>query len=221
MRFGRTVLGLLFLFAAASHLPPCARAGEPTDDRLGERTVPIFLLVRPDVQADLKLSSVQIAECHRAARTFQLRASQIAGRKDPAAVAARREVDEQLSQWLAQHLSQPQLSRFEQIDLQWEGAAAMLSRPFLDESLNLTPEQKKQVRDCIAEGKLERSRRAWTYNDHINLTRKAIAVLNPTQKDLWVRLLGPPCQFAIAAKPGLAPGQSAVAAAPNSTAPPR
>ena len=41
--------------------------------------------------------------------------------------------------------SPEQLGRLDQIDLQWEGAAAMLSRPFLDESLNLTDRQKQKI----------------------------------------------------------------------------
>jgi hypothetical protein len=174
-----------------------ARGAEPLDDRLGGRTVPIFLLTRSDIQADLKLNSEQITECHRAARAFQRMASRLVGRKDPGVVAARREVDEALTRWIGEHLSPEQLGRLDQIDIQWEGAAAMLSRPFLDEGLNLTDDQKKKVRECIAEGNAQRARGVWTYDDHTNQTRKAIAILDKKQHDLWILALGRPCTFKI------------------------
>ena len=178
-------------------------------------------MLRPDVEADLKFSPEQVAECHRAARVFQIKASRLIGRKDPAVVAARREIDEELTNWLTEHLSPEQLGRFEQVDLQWEGAAAMLNRPFLDNALKLTPEQKKQVSDFLAQSRLERSQRVWTYDDHINLTRKAIAVLNDSQRSLWIRLLGPKCQFAIARNAQVAQGRPKAADGSMRSAPVR
>jgi hypothetical protein len=218
MRHGWTIYPILFVsVVAVGGFMPRAEGSEPTDDRLGERTVPILLLVRTDVQVDLKLSPDQVVACHRAAKAFQHRASRLIGRKDPAVVAARREIDEELTQWLTQQLSPQQLSRLEQVDLQWEGAAAMLNRPFLDNALNLSPDQKKQVGGYLAEGKAQRARGAWTYNDHVNLTRKAIAVLTDVQRDLWIRLLGPKCQFSIAAKAQPARDQPAISASSNSS----
>jgi hypothetical protein len=217
MRHGRTILGALILGLVG--LPAPARGGEPTDQRLGERTVPIFLLVRPDIQADLKFTPEQVVECRRAALAFQRRASQLIGRKDAAVVAARREIDGELTQWLTERLSTKQLGRFEQIELQWEGAAAMLNRPFLDESLNLTPEQKKLVSQCLEQGKAQRALGTWTYEDHTNLTRKAIAALTDPQRDLWLRLLGPPCPFTIGAQtpPRRSPAPSSASAKPPTT----
>jgi hypothetical protein len=177
-----------------------ARGGEPLDDRLGTRTAPIILLTRSDIQADLKLDAKQISVCNRAAQALQRQAYLLKGRKDAAATAARRRVDEEMTLLLSKYLSPDQLGRFEQIDLQWEGAAAMRSRPFLDESLNLTPEQKKRVEECISEGNAQRARAGWTYDDHINQTRKAIAILDDRQQRLWIRVLGPHCTFNIAGK---------------------
>ncbi len=111
--------------------------------------------------------------------------------------AARRQIDQEMSLWLTTYLTAEQLDRLDQIDVQWE-AGAMLSRPFLDESLNLTPEQKKKVEACVAERNKERDRGAWTYEDHVSETRKAIAVLDERQRALWIRALGPPCPFKIA-----------------------
>jgi hypothetical protein len=208
MRHGWTIVpGLIVCALELGGFATPAVAGELTDDRLGNRTVPIFLLTRSDIQADLRLKPEQVVECTRAAVAFQRRAFRLVGRKDSAAVAARGEIDGELNQWLSNHLSSQQFGRLEQIDLQWEGASAMLSRPYIDEALALTPTQKKSVSDCIAQGKAKRARGAWTYEDHTNVTREALAVLTPTQRDLWVRLLGPQCKFVIAAAPPKAPGQ--------------
>ena len=153
MRHGWTVFPtLIVLGMGLSGFTRPARGGEPLDDRLGTRTVPIFLLTRSDVQADLKLDPKQIAICRRGAIALQRRALLLRGRKDAGATAARRAVDQEMSVLLSDNLTPEQLARLDQIDLQWEGAAAMLTRPFLGESLNLTPEQTKKVRECIAAG---------------------------------------------------------------------
>ena len=57
-----------------------------------------------------------------------------------------------MSQWLITNLSPEQLDRLDQIDLQWEGPAAMLTRPFYDESLSLTREQREKLTSCLTEG---------------------------------------------------------------------
>ena len=58
MRQGSTVAtALIVLGLTVAGFTPIARSGEPLDDRLGIRTVPIFLLTRSDVQADLKLDA--------------------------------------------------------------------------------------------------------------------------------------------------------------------
>ncbi len=97
----------------------------------------------------------------------------------------------------------------------------MLSRPFLDEGLNLTPDQKKQVSDMVDQSRVQRARATWTFDDHVNLTRKAIAVLTPQQRDLWIRKLGPECRFSIATKANTALRQPAVSANSNLSAPRR
>ena len=60
-------------------------------------------------------------------------------------------------------------------------------------SLNLTPDQREKVAACISpRARRNRAQAAWTYDDHVNLTRKAIAVLSDRQRDLWIHVLGPP-----------------------------
>ena len=113
----------------------------------------------------------------------------------------RRAIDENQSRWLSTHLTPQQLERLGQIDLQWEGAAAMLNRPLVAEYLSLTREQQEKVARYIAEGREQRARATWTSAEHVGLTRKAISVLSDKQKDLWIHVLGPPCRFSIAARP--------------------
>ena len=201
MRHRPTVLpALIFLGLGLCGSTQPARGDEPTDDRLGRRTAPIFLLTRSDVQAALKLDSKQIALCQRAAFALQRLASNLKGRKDAGANAARRQIDEEMSLWLSKYLTPLQLGRLDQIDLQWEGAAAMLTRPFYDEGLKLTDDQTKKIRGWIVAGDAQRTRGAWSYEDHVNETRKAIAVLDERQYHFWTQVLGPPCPFKIAVK---------------------
>jgi hypothetical protein len=195
------VMAPAVLAAALAGFTPVARGGEPLDDRLGIRTVPIFLLTRSDVQADLKLDPQQIAECRRAAAALYYKALSLRGKAGGGVVAARRAVDEVQSQWLTAHLTPAQLDRLGQIDLQWEGAAAMLSRPVVADYLGLTREQQEKVVRSIAQGKAQRASTSWTTTEHLLLTRKATSVLSDLQKDRWIHLLGPPCRFAIADPP--------------------
>jgi hypothetical protein len=217
MRHGWTVFPTLIIFGLAlCGFTRSAHGAEPWNARLGVRTNPIFLLTRSDIQADLRLNSEQVTECQRAAREFQRRASRLIGRKDPAVVAARREIDGALTDWLGEHLSPQQLGRLDQVDIQWEGAAAMLSRPFLKEGLNLTDEQKKKVGACIALGNAPRARGVWSYDDHINEIRKAIAILDDRQQKLWIDVLGPACAFKIVVNAETARNQPAARESSNS-----
>jgi len=202
MRHGSTVVkSLIALGFAFAGFTRVARSGEWLDDRLGIRTVPIFLLTRSDVQADLKLDANQISECRRAASALYYKALSLRGNRKAGVIAARRVIDGDQSAWLSAHLTAQQLERLGQIDLQWEGAAAMLSRPVLRDYLSLTPEQEAKVARYITEGRDERARAIWTFTEHVNLTRKATTVLSDEQKDRWIHVLGPACPFAIAAGP--------------------
>jgi DNA-binding TFAR19-related protein (PDSD5 family) len=222
MRHGWAVFPILiFLVLGLCGFTRPARGSEPLDDRLGVRTAPIFLLTRPDIQADLKLDSRQIALCRRAALALQRQASLLRGRKDPGANAARLQVDDEMTRWLSKALTPDQLARLDQIDMQWEGAAAMLSRPFLAESLNLTPQQETNIRGCISNGRARRAQGPWTYEDHIDQTRKASATLDARQGRLWAHVLGDPCLFNIAAKAQAAGNEPAARTSANPALPRR
>jgi hypothetical protein len=201
MRHGWTVVpALVFLGLELLQSSPLAHGAEPLDDRLGIRTAPIFLLTRADIQSDLKIDPKLAAASRHVATTLRHRASALKGTKLPAMVAARRAIDEEMSQWLITNLKPEQLDRLDQIDLQWEGPAAMLTRPFYEETLSLTREQREKLTNVLTEARSQRAQGMWTYEDHHELTRKALTILSEKQRHLWVRILGEPCQFKIGIK---------------------
>jgi hypothetical protein len=183
--------------------PQAARSSEPFDDHLGARIPRLFLLMRSDVQSDLALGSDQVVEIQRAASALYRTALRLKGRTGAGIVAARRVIDENEARWVDAHLTREQIIRLDQIDLQWEGAKALLpqSRPLVAKDLNLSSEQEKTIAQLITEAAARRARGNWTYLDHTSLSRQAISVLNDKQKTLWIHVLGPPCRFVITATP--------------------
>ncbi len=132
---------------------------------------------------------------------------------------ARKEIDEAESGWMRTHLTPEQHERLGQIDLQWEGVSALLTRPVVADYLGLTAGQQDQVSRLYSEAKKGRSKqRSWTYEEHLEITRKAIAILDDKQKHLWAKVLGRPCQFVIeSAQPDAA--RTGVRAQPAETRP--
>jgi hypothetical protein len=175
------------------------RAGEWSlpDTRVGIRTAPLLLLSRPDVQADLRLEPVQISGIHDTINGLTRRALALRGKSGPAVMTERRAIDEAQAEWLARNLSGNQLARLRQIELQWEGARAILSRPTVAEYLKLTPEQRQVLVRSISQANLQRSRGASTPQDEQALSDAARRVLSKVQQELWSNLLGTPCQFAL------------------------
>jgi hypothetical protein len=199
MSLGLTSVRAFLLFGVGLlGLTQNARSGEPLDERLGLRSAPIFLLTRADIQTDLALQPPEIAEIRREASDLYRKAHALKGSKSSGVVAARRVIDEESSQWMAAHLTPKQRERLAQIELQWEGAAALLNRPLISEYLELTPDQQDAVARCLSEARTQKPPGPWDYDGHVALTRKAIALLSDKQRDLWIKLLGPPCQFSIA-----------------------
>jgi hypothetical protein len=180
-----------------------ARAGDWSlpDSRLGIRTAPLLLLSRIDVQADLRLEPGQIAGVHAVINELTQRALALRGKSGPTVVAERRAIDEAQADWLAKNLTGNQVSRLRQIELQWEGAGAMLSRPTVAEYLRLTSEQRQILARAISERNTQRSRGKLTPSDEQVLLQRAHSVLSKTQQELWANLLGSPCRFALNAVP--------------------
>jgi hypothetical protein len=201
MRGGRRIVLAICLMGAGSFsgVTRIASGAEPLDDRLGVRTALLFLLLRSDIQTDLGLEPAQIALINRAAPALYQKALSLKGKKGPGAVAARRVIDEEESRFLTAHLNDKQRERLGQIDLQWEGASALLYRPFVAEYLGLTRDQQEKVTAMIAAAQARRlAPGPWTYDEHLENTRTAISLLNEKQRQLWARVLGAPCHFVIA-----------------------
>ena len=167
------------------------------DERFGIRTAPILLLARPDVQLELHLDPKQVAGARSTLARLLEEALQLKDQSGPAVAARRRFIDEEMTQWLVLNLAKDQLARLRQIDLQWEGPAAM-SRPFVAEYLQLTDTQRLTVdRLLAAHRQAYRARGRLTAAERETFSRQALSVLSPAQRELWDRLLGPPCRWTI------------------------
>ena len=122
------------------------------DNRFGVRTAPLLLLSRPDVQVDLRLrafpdpGNAEHDQRAHASRAYPARQDSAA-----AVVAERRAIDQAQLEWLSNNLTGNQLERLRQIELQWEGVPAMLSRPMVAGYLKLTSEQEQTLARIITE----------------------------------------------------------------------
>src|SRR5258707_429902 len=116
MRQGATrLLSALLLVTIIGPSP--ARGGEVSlpDERLGVRTVPLLLVSRPDVRADLGLDQAQTDAARLAIDDLHRRAGALRGLPDDKVIAARRAIDEAEQRWIATHLSPKQTARLVQI----------------------------------------------------------------------------------------------------------
>jgi hypothetical protein len=147
----------------------------------------------------LRLEPGQIAGVHTVINELTQRALSLRGKSGPTVVAERRAIDEAQADWLAKNLTGNQLNRLRQIELQWEGSGAMLSRPTVSEYLRLTSEQRQILARAISERNTQRSRGKLTPTDEQVLAQRAQSILSKTQQDLWADLLGSPCRFALSA----------------------
>jgi len=204
---GRIVLlGILWMGCAEApwlHAQNPGHAGDWSlpDNRLGIRTAPLLLLSRPDVQVDLRLERAQILGTQNTINELTRRAQPLYGKTGAAVVAERRAIDEAQLDWLSNNLTGNQLERLRQIELQWEGAPAMLSRPMVAGYLKLTSEQQQTLARMIAERKRLRAQGRSTPQTEQEFRQKALSVLSNSQQELWANLLGTPFRFVATAVP--------------------
>jgi hypothetical protein len=189
------VLAALTVLSAAA--VPLAAAPLP-DSRLGVRTVPLLLLSRPDVQADLAMTPAQVAEAERAVAALHARASKIRGKTGEEALAARRAIDEEQQHWIDTQLSETQRVRIIQIDLQWEGVSSLVSRPSMAEALALRPDQIATLKRLSAESRQRRAGGADPRAVERDHAAKALELLTEAQRTSWKAMLGRPFQPQIA-----------------------
>ena len=121
------------------------------DESRGSRVAPLLLLSRPEVRDDLKIPADQVGEIDRAILDLFARAAALKGKTGQAAIEGRKAVDEGEKAWLEKHLAPDQVDRLWQVDLLWEGPAAMATRPAVAEALALSDEQKAALHAALRE----------------------------------------------------------------------
>ena len=214
MRHGSTLRFLALCGLALAVAPARARAGGEggaawalPDESRGARVAPILLLSRPEVQADLRLRPDQAADADRVIADIFRKAAPLRGRTDAAAVEARRVVDDEQRLWLETKLTEDQVGRLGEIDLRWEGIAAIASRPAVAEALSLSDDQRAALARAVAARKAQRALPADRQRDPAaaerHFAQQAEAILNDGQRRHWERMLGRPVA-AVAAAPGRA-----------------
>jgi hypothetical protein len=189
----RAAAQLLGVALIALSGPDPARAGGEfaiPDSALGTRVAPVLLLSRPDVREDLGLSPQQAVEAARIIAELRARAAALAERKGPEVVEARRAIDAAGLRWLEAGLSTNQRGRLDQIDLQWEGPAVLVTRPAVAEALKLTPEQRQQLAEAVVRRNRRREQGEDLKRAEGDLARQALAILSPDQKARWNTMLG-------------------------------
>src|SRR4051794_10012696 len=194
MRDGaRHALAALMLLGVAA--VPASSFGDDAplpNSRLGIRTVPLLLLSRPDVRADLGLSPEQSAEARHAISELHAKAAALRGKTGAEAIAARGAIDEEQRRRLEALLSPQQQDRLVQIDLQWEGPSALISRKIVAESLNLDDRQRATLAQAISDRNRRRAQAAYGAGEERQLAEQALAILTEPQRARWRAMLGHP-----------------------------
>jgi hypothetical protein len=162
------------------------------DEVLGRRTVPLLLLTRADVRADLDLSAEQVAGADRAIATLHARAAATMGQKGDKVEAERKAIDAAQAAWVRDHLNTTQRVRLLQIDLQWEGPSALITRPLVSDSLEITPDQRAALTKAVERRDAARVKPTYTHADEQALAEEAIALLTERQRERWRAILGRP-----------------------------
>jgi hypothetical protein len=199
MRLRPVAIALVFAAALAG---TATRGGEPLpDSRLGLRTAPLLLLSRPDVRADLGLDDRQNSEADRMIDDLYVQATALRGKSGEAAVAGRKRIDAAQERWLESRLTERQYSRLLQIDLQWEGPSALVSRPKVTAGVGLTAQQVATLKEAVARRDRERTPGVHNPFAEARLARTALAVLTKPQQEIWRNMLGRPFRPQLAQAP--------------------
>jgi hypothetical protein len=188
----------------ADTLPP-ARPWTPPDSRLGIRTAPILLLTRGDVQADLELSAEVAQSLDREVAGLHFRATRLRRRPDAEVIAERRAIDEDQRRWIETMLTQAQQKRLLQIDLQWEGPSAVVTRPWLANQIELSPEQRSRLARAVAQSQVGIGDATTGRGSETRLATEVLATLTPEQAERLGALLGQPLVVASDARRDLDP----------------
>lgn len=171
------------------------------DSRMGVRTAPLLLLTRPDIQSDLGLEPTQAASLHKALDELSQRAQALRGKSGGEVVAERRAIDEAQGKWLTSNLSDQQLKRLSQIDLQWEGSSALVSRSTVADMLKLSGNQVRELTRLIADRNARIVKNGFNPAEETATRRQALAILSNPQLQAWNGILGERCRFTASPSP--------------------
>lgn len=193
MRHGAT-FALVPLCLGIVLSPALALAGPWSlpDESRGSRVAPLLLLSRPDVREDIQLSSDQTADVERAIDDLHRKAAALKGLTGEDAIARRKAVDEGQRAWLENHLTPEQVDRLAQIDLRWEGPAALITRKPVAEALSLSDEQRAALSRAVAECNTRREKGMSAAEAERQHDLRAMSVLSEGQKRRWEDMLGRP-----------------------------
>ncbi len=188
MRIGVLLVGL------GGWLGTSASGGDWTlpDIALGARTAPLLLLSRPEVQADLRLEAKQIEAARGAIADLRSRAATLRGPDTPPLLEARKLLEDAQKRWLERFLSPSQRERLAQLDLQWEGPSALISRPILTSSLGLTASQIQTLRQSLADRDAKQATGKIRGEVEHLYAERTLATLSELQRERWKSLLGQP-----------------------------
>lgn len=187
----RSVLWVLFVSLLPTFAPAADDEAPLPDSRLGYRTAPLLLLSRPDIRDDLGMNADQTASAQRAIRSMYVQAASLKGKPNTeATIRARRAIDEAMQGWIDSRLTPEQKARLVQIDLQWEGPSALISRPVVAEALNLTKEQRGTLENAVRRRRIAREQ--GRDDAERLLAEVALSCLGESQRENWKRMLGKP-----------------------------
>jgi hypothetical protein len=210
------VLAIAAMMGADGPSGPQSSAESVLDERFGMKIAPIYLLLRADVQADLRLEPRQIAAARNLAASLMERGRRLKGMPERDAQTERSIIDEQMAGWLRHALSEAQRERLRQITLQWEGAAAF-GRSAVADYLELDPQQQSALGLLLRETDQIRRKRRISPPEVDRITARARTVLTPDQQEKWKAVIGPSCRFQFG---GTQAGSEAAVPAPRVTARP-
>jgi hypothetical protein len=181
--------------------PAMAGSWSLPDASRGTRVAPLFLLSRPEVREDLQLTPDVCKQVEKEIEDLFNKALALRGKTGPEAIAERKLVDEGQKNWLKDHLLPDQVDRLAQIDLRWEGPAAIATRPSVASSLYLSDEQKAALNRAVADRNTHREKTQDHHAAEQQLAQRVTLVLSEGQKQSWEKMLGRPLALKTAAAP--------------------
>ena len=199
IRLPLSLLLVLFLM-----LPVHAQKRRQRNRNVGITT----LIAHPAVHKELKLKDEQRTALKEAAAEARKGVQATRKLKDKARRTKNREVNQKLRGVIAKTLNEEQKQRMLQIELQWSSGAWILRRAEVSKALELTREQRREIRELAKKSQQTTRKLRATRNDgnRAEVQRKiaaalfytresALKLLTEEQKKNWKKVLGEPFEL--------------------------